>query len=63
MSRNPRQSWILDSTPWIPDSLLVDLDSGFQSLAGFRIPQANIFWIPESEFPYYGAKRALGDGN
>ena len=38
-------SWILDSTSWIPDSQVLDsslchwnLDSGFQSLVGFRIP-------------------------
>ena len=37
------------------------LDSGFQSLvgfripsAGFRIPQAKKSWIPESGFPYMG---------
>ena len=37
------------------------LDSGFQSLvgfrilsAGFRIPQAKNSWIPESAFPYMG---------
>ena len=30
MKGNPRKSWILDSTPWIPDSLSVEL--------GFRIP-------------------------
>ena len=39
-----KQSWILDSTPWIPDSRYripdswsVNLEYGFQSLAGFRI--------------------------
>ena len=37
------------------------LDSGFQSLvgfriliAGFRIPEAKNSWIPESGFPYMG---------
>ena len=30
------------------------LDSGFQSLVGFRIPQAKIFRISESGFPYTG---------
>ena len=29
------------------------LDSGFQS-PGFRIPQAQNSWIPESGFPYMG---------
>ena len=34
---------------WIPDSNLVlwNLDSGFQSLAGFRIPQANFSGIQD----------------
>ena len=42
MLRNSTQSWILDSTPWIPEFQV--LDSGFfvsgtrlQSLVGFRI--------------------------
>ena len=36
MSGNPRQSWILDSTPWI---LVQVLDSGCLSVElGFRIP-------------------------
>ena len=52
---NPRQSWILDSTMWIPDSRfqLLDssliqwnLDSGFQSLVGFQI-HWDAFWIPK----------------
>ena len=35
-----RQSWILASTPWIPDLryLIPVLDSGFQSLLGLRTP-------------------------
>ena len=39
------------------------LDSGFQSIvgfriliAGFRIPDAKNSWIPESGFPYMGRK-------
>ena len=32
------------------------LDSGFQSLVGFRIPQAKISQIPESGYPYKGRK-------
>ena len=49
---NPRQSWILDYTSWIPDSGLFqwNMDCGFQSLTGFcipwavlRTPQAKIF--------------------
>ena len=52
---NPRQSWILDCTMWIPDSRfqLLDssliqwnLDSGFQSLVGFQI-HWDAFWIPK----------------
>ena len=37
---HPRQSWILDSTPWISDS-------GFKSSVGFRVPWA-VLWIPKS---------------
>ena len=29
---------------------LWNLDSGFQTLAGFQIPQAKLSWIPESGF-------------
>ena len=43
----PRQSWILDYTPWIPDSrswimnsYQWNLDSRFQSVAGFWNPWA-----------------------
>ena len=32
---NPRESWIPDSTLWIPDSMPVD--SGFH-ISGFQIP-------------------------
>ena len=46
MKGNPRKSWILSSTPWIPDSRSCipilcqwNLDSGFQSVVGFRIPE------------------------
>ena len=51
---NPRQSWIVDSTQWIPDSrysipVFVSrtwiLDTNF--LVGFRIPYA-VFRIPKS---------------
>ena len=50
-----RESSILDSKPWIPDSrywILYrwNLDSGFQSLVGFRIPWA-VFRIPKSRIP------------
>ena len=54
--RNPTKSRILDSTAWVPDSrygFLIrrwDLDSGFQSLAGFRIRWA-VSCIPESRIP------------
>ena len=52
--------------PWIPDSSLCqwNLDSGFQSLAEFRIlwavfriPQVKISQIPESRIPYSGRNR------
>ena len=36
--RNPRQSRILDSTPWIPDPCTVELGFRILSLAGFRSP-------------------------
>ena len=56
MYRNSRQSWILDSTPWIPDSQELDssycqwdLDSGFQSSEGLRIPWAAIPGFPSSK--------------
>ena len=49
---NPRKSWILYSTPWIPDSInwfrsfcQLNLDSGFEWLVGFRNPWA-VFLIP-----------------
>ena len=45
-------SWILDSNLQQDSGSLV-LDSGFQS-PGFRIPQAQNSWIPESGFPYMG---------
>ena len=53
---NPTNSWILDSTAWVPESrygFLIrrrDLDSGFQSLARFRIRWA-VSCIPESRIP------------
>ena len=53
MQGNPRQSWILDSTPWIPVSLSMEL--GFWiSFGGFRIscmimiPKPRIL-IPQSK--------------
>ena len=56
MYGNSRQSWILDSTPWIADSQELDsshcqwdLDSGFQSSEGLRIPWAAIPGIPSSK--------------
>ena len=56
MQGNPRQSWILDSTSWIPDSSLpqCNLNSEFQSLVGFRIPWAG-FQIPWAGFWMYKA--------
>ena len=46
---NSRLSWMLDCTPWIPDFQFRywiqdlcqwNLDSGFHSLVGFRVPRA-----------------------
>ena len=56
MQGNARQSWILDSTSWIPDSSLrqCNLDSEFQLLVGFRIPWAG-FWIPWAGFQFLWA--------
>ena len=46
MKENPKQSWILDSTQWIPDRLSVQL--------GFRIPivsgiPVSLSCIPDSK--------------
>ena len=67
---SPRHCWILDSTPWIPDSMYCtcfcwwNLSSGFQSLVGFcrskngfpwfRILQATEPGRQESGFLYMG---------
>ena len=64
MQGNPRQSWILDSTSWIPDFQVVDFrlcrwnldvdcncrwDSGFLELySGFQSPG---YGIPQENFP------------
>ena len=55
--KDPRRSWILDSTPWIPDSRYKitdlfqwNLDSRFQLSVGLRIPTA-VLWIPRSRIP------------
>ena len=60
---NPRQSWILDSMPWIPDSTPSQwkLDTGFQSLVGFRILWA-VFRIPTSTIPDFTNKVFPGFG-
>ena len=44
---NPRESWILDYTLWIPNSCQCNLNSRFQSLALFRILWVE-FRIPKS---------------
>ena len=69
MKGNSRQSWILNSTPSIPDSRYLGL--------GTWIPDSNPWWnsvflelysgfhkqkfprIPESGFPYMGLKKFL----
>ena len=53
---NVRESKTLDPTPWISDSSICqwNLDSGFKTLVGFRIPQAKFSRIPECGFPYVG---------
>jgi len=43
-----RESWILDSRYWIPDSLSVELGFWIPIVSGFRIPRAE-FWIPKSK--------------
>ena len=66
MQGNPRQSWILDSTSWIPDFQVVDFslyrwnldldcncrwDSGFLELySGFQSPG---YGIPQENFPRF----------
>ena len=62
LSRHPMKgslskSWILDSTPWIPDagywiSVFVcgTWDSAFQSLVRFPIRWA-VFWLPKPRIP------------
>ena len=60
--RRSKTVLIWNSTPWIPDLFQWNLDSGFQSLVGYRIPwaafripknrildsTASICWIPDS---------------
>ena len=55
--KDPRRSWILDSTPWIPDSRYKitdlfqwNLDSRYQLSVGLRIPTA-VLWIPRPRIP------------
>ena len=49
---NPRLSWILDSPLWIPNSLSVELESRFQSFAGFQISLAEFrFQRPRFRIP------------
>ena len=57
MHRNPRQSWILASIPWIPDPKCWILDSLSlkQSLEGFWIPSV-VFPIPKPRNPDSTAK-------
>ena len=52
---NSRLSWMLDCTPWIPDFQFRywiqnlcqwNIDSGFHSLVGFRVPRA-VFQNPK----------------
>ena len=67
-----RQSWILNFTPRIPDSRLLisfcqwNLDSGFQSLVGFRIlwvvfriPRPRISDSTSKNFPVCGIRTLL----
>ena len=58
MQGNPRQTWILDSTPWIPDtwhwipadSLSVELGFRILVVSAIRIPRT-VFWIPKPRIP------------
>ena len=54
-------TWISDSNCWW-DSEFIELDSGFQR-PGFRIPQANLFRVPDSSsktfHPYIRAIRIM----
>jgi len=61
MKGNPRQSWILDSTPWISDST----GTGFQSLSvepGFWVPIVSGISDSGSGFPYIGHIIAVAKG-
>ena len=51
MQRNRRQSWILDSMPWIPDS---GTDRYWILVFVNRTWILN-FLIPESDFPFHWA--------
>ena len=71
MQGNPRQSWILDCTSWIPDFQVVDFslcrwnldlycnsrwDSGFLELySGFQSPG---YGIPQENFPRFQIQKA-----
>ena len=62
---NPRQSWNLDSIPWIPDSryrirdsLSVVLGFWIPIVSKFRIPGA-VFWIPKPRIPDSTSKNYL----
>ena len=58
MQGNPGQTWILDSTPWIPDtwhwipadSLSVELGFRILVVSAIRIPRT-VFWIPNPRIP------------
>ena len=58
MLGNPRQTWILDSTPWIPDSQVLDLSVE----PGFWIPTVSVIPDSLSCIPDSTSKRFLDSG-
>ena len=56
-SSNPRQSWIVDSTPWIPDSLSVEL--GFLD---FGFHQQKFLAFRNADYLTWGEFRAMKTG-
>ena len=61
MQGNPRQSWIQDSTPqipdsrnWIPDIFFVELGFHIPIVSGIPDSTTKICWMTESRLPYMG---------
>ena len=60
---NPRESWILDYTLWIPNSCQCNLNSRFHSLALFRILELNsVFQSPQATISRIWIRNTLHGG-